>query len=105
MDIGRWKTPLISMKVPPEMANQGINGGSSHIDIAGLACSCMKFRQKRFNGENWIQDMATDDDIRCKALGRVLPGRLNQCDIRQALLAGIITQVAQHRSIRFNGSN
>src|SRR6266567_1177581 len=65
----------------------------------------MKLRQKGFNGENWIQDMATDNDIRCKALGRVLPCRLKQCDIRQALLAGIITQVAQHRSVRFNGSN
>ena len=64
-----------------------------------------QFRQERYNVDYWIEYVTTDNDICCKSLGSILPDRLNNGDICEALSIRVLAQITQHCSIWFNGGN
>src|SRR2546421_12997517 len=64
-----------------------------------------QFRQERYNVDYWIEYVTTGNDICCKSLGSILPDRLNNGDICEALSIRVLAQITQHCSIWFNGGN
>src|SRR5438132_14432896 len=105
MDVARRETTLLTVKMPPEVSGQGVNLGSTQIDVAGTTCGSSQLRQEGHNIPDRVEYMATDHNIRLEIIRGILPGGLHIRDVGELLFTRISAQVVEHGSIRFDGDN
>src|SRR5207244_12942687 len=105
MNVSWGEVALFSMKVSPEVSSCSIDGSSTHIQIAGTACSCLQFCQERHYIPDGVDYMAADHNVSREIIRGILPGSLETLDVGEFPLMQGLTQIVQHTSIWFNGGD